>query len=164
MSPSTRQLIEYARYHRDARNIATHYVGIPLIVFGIAVMLARLPAGAWLAWALASVWYLRQGRDTVVFCTIAAVGALVLAATPLGGAAMATWLAAGLGSFVVGWIFQALGHVWEGRKPAFFDDLRGLLVGPMFVVAEALWAAGRERAVLDEVEAAAGPVRRGSTA
>ena len=37
MDTATRQLIEYARYHRDPRNIATHFVGIPLIAFGIAV-------------------------------------------------------------------------------------------------------------------------------
>lgn len=29
-----------AAYHRDRRNIATHLVGIPMIVFAIAVLLA----------------------------------------------------------------------------------------------------------------------------
>ena len=37
-------LIQYARYHRDPRNIATHLVGIPMIVLAVAVLLAR--AGA----------------------------------------------------------------------------------------------------------------------
>ena len=35
------QLSQYAAYHRDRRNIATHFVGIPLIVFAIGVLLAR---------------------------------------------------------------------------------------------------------------------------
>lgn len=50
---------DYVRYHRDPRNIATHFVGIPLIAFGIAALLARVPLGAsgavlpgahWLVW------------------------------------------------------------------------------------------------------------------
>ncbi len=41
--------------------------------------------------------------------------------------------------FVVGWFFQLLGHaVFEGRKPAFMDDLSHTLIGPMFVVAKLL--------------------------
>jgi uncharacterized membrane protein YGL010W len=46
------------------------------------------------------------------------------------------WLAVGLGLFVTGWIIQFLGHHYEGRKPAFVDDIIGLLIGPLFVVAE----------------------------
>ncbi|MGI9217984.1 MAG: DUF962 domain-containing protein [Hydrogenophaga sp.] len=169
MDPATRQLIEYARYHRDPRNIATHFVGIPLIAFGIAALLARVPMGGagavlpgadWLVWGLTAVWYLRLGRASVTLPTIAALGVLVALAHPLGAAPLSSWLSWGLGSFVVGWVFQTVGHVWEGRKPAFFDDLRGLLVGPMFLVAEVLSAAGRQRDLRPLIEAQAGPVRR----
>jgi uncharacterized membrane protein YGL010W len=169
MDNATRQLIEYARYHRDPRNIATHFVGIPLIAFGIAALLARVPLGGagavlpgahWLVWALTAVWYLRLGRASVTVPTMAALAGLVALAQPLGEASTATWLTWGLGSFVVGWVFQTVGHVWEGRKPAFFDDLRGLLVGPMFLVAELLMAAGTQRDLRPLIEAEAGPVRR----
>ncbi len=37
-------LSQYASYHRDSRNIVTHFVGIPLIVLAVAVLLSR-PAG-----------------------------------------------------------------------------------------------------------------------
>ena len=169
METATRQLIEYARYHRDPRNIATHFVGIPLIAFGIAGLLARVPMGPlegtvpgahWLVWALTAVWYLRLGRASLTVPTIAALALLVAWAAPLGQAASAVWLTWALGSFVVGWVFQTVGHVWEGRKPAFFDDLRGLLVGPMFLVAEVLIAAGPQRGLRPLIEAEAGPVRR----
>jgi uncharacterized membrane protein YGL010W len=169
MDNATRQLIEYARYHRDPRNIATHFVGIPLIAFGIAALLARVPMGGagavlpgahWLVWALAAVWYLRLGRASITLPTIAALGLLVALAHPLGTAPLSTWLTWGLGSFVVGWVFQTVGHVWEGRKPAFFDDLRGLLVGPMFLVAEVLMAVGWQSGLRDQVVADAGPLRR----
>ena len=35
------QLTQYAAYHRDRRNIATHFVGIPMIVVAIATLLSR---------------------------------------------------------------------------------------------------------------------------
>lgn len=172
MDNATRQLIEYARYHRDPRNIATHFVGIPLIAFGIAALLARVPMGGadavvpgahWLVWALTAVWYLRLGRASITVPTIAALGALVALAHPLGAAPLSTWLTWGLGSFVVGWVFQTVGHVWEGRKPAFLDDLRGLLVGPMFLVAEVQMALGLQRDAHQAVMSQAGPVQRRAT-
>ncbi len=49
----------------------------------------------------------------------------------------AVWLAWGIGLFVLGWAIQFLGHYYEGKKPAFVDDLVGLLVGPLFLTAEA---------------------------
>ena len=39
------------------------------------------------------------------------------------------------GIFVVGWIFQFVGHKIEGKKPSFFEDIQYLWVGPLFVVA-----------------------------
>lgn len=38
----------------------------------------------------------------------------------------------GLALFVVGWIFQFIGHAFEGNMPSFFREPRFLLVGPMF--------------------------------
>jgi uncharacterized membrane protein YGL010W len=36
--------------------------------------------------------------------------------------------------FVLAWIGQFIGHLIEGKKPSFFDDLRFLLIGPLFVL------------------------------
>ena len=44
--------------------------------------------------------------------------------------------------FVGGWILQLIGHVFEGRRPALFDNLLQVLVAPAFLVSEALFAAG----------------------
>ena len=35
-----------------------------------------------------------------------------------------------LGLFVAGWIFQFIGHAFEGNRPAFFKNPLYLLVGP----------------------------------
>ena len=42
-----------------------------------------------------------------------------------------------LALFVVGWIFQFVGHAIEGNQPAFFRNPVYLLVGPMWVVRRA---------------------------
>jgi uncharacterized membrane protein YGL010W len=39
-----------------------------------------------------------------------------------------------LAIFIVAWIGQFIGHKIEGKKPSFFDDLRFLLIGPLFVL------------------------------
>jgi len=54
----------------------------------------------------------------------------------LAALSTAAWLGWGVGLFVVGWVFQFVGHYYEGRKPAFIDDVTGLIVGPLFVVVE----------------------------
>jgi uncharacterized membrane protein YGL010W len=39
-----------------------------------------------------------------------------------------------LAIFVLAWIAQFIGHRIEGKKPSFLDDLRFLLIGPLFVL------------------------------
>src|SRR5215208_5404483 len=39
------RLASYAEYHRDKRNIATHFVGIPMILVGTQAALARVGIG-----------------------------------------------------------------------------------------------------------------------
>jgi uncharacterized membrane protein YGL010W len=36
--------------------------------------------------------------------------------------------------FVLAWIGQFVGHLIEGRKPSFFDDIKFLLVGPAWLL------------------------------
>lgn len=145
-------LSAYAAYHRDRRNVATHLVGIPMIVLAVVVLLSRpqwaIGGGAltpaMVLSVVASAYYLRLDLR------FGAVMALLLAACcwlglAIGAQGVGLWLGWGLGLFVVGWAFQFLGHGFEGRKPAFVDDLRSLLVGPLFVVAEVAFLLGLRR-------------------
>ena len=71
----------------------------------------------------------------------------------------ALWLGSGAGLFVIGWIAQFVGHAaYEHRRPAFVDDAIGLLIGPLFVLAEALFSVGWRPALRSEIDAQAGPV------
>jgi uncharacterized membrane protein YGL010W len=163
-SPSRRTvdlMVQYAEYHRDKRNIATHFIGIPIIVFALGVLLAPASVAgfslAWLAWALATGWYLTCGNLVLGVATSVVNGVLIAVAQPLAALGMVNWLVWGIGAFVLGWIVQFVGHYYEGRKPAFADDLVGLLIGPMFVVGEWLFALGWRPDLLAEIESRAGP-------
>jgi uncharacterized membrane protein YGL010W len=181
MRTLTQQLTQYAAYHRDRRNIATHCIGIPMIVLALAVMLSRpafsfgallsafpfaspfaLPltlSPAWVLFAAASAYYLVL--DVPLGVMMAVVSVLCVACGQwLAAQTTFTWLASGIGLFVIGWVFQFIGHVaYEHRKPAFVDDVIGLLIGPLFVLAEALFGFGWRPALREAIEAQVGATR-----
>ena len=158
------QLSRYAAYHRDRRNIATHFVGVPMIVVAVAALLARpmimvgpVPVCPTLFVVLGSIAFylsldLRFGLVMGALMALATWAGLSIAAH-----ATSMWLALGLGLFVVGWVIQFIGHAYEGKKPAFVDDLVGLLLGPLFVVAELGFALGLRTELLRQIEASVGP-------
>ena len=82
--PADELMVQYAHYHRDRRNIATHLVGIPLIVFAIVLFLtwpvvtiAEVPiTAAWIVWLLAAAWYLTRGQRALGLATAVATALL----------------------------------------------------------------------------------------
>ncbi|MCD9119271.1 DUF962 domain-containing protein [Pseudomonas bijieensis] len=158
-------LSQYAAYHRDPRNIASHFIGIPLIFVAVAVLLSRpgWPMGAVLVSpallaAVASAWfYLRLEIRLGVLMTVL-LGLSVWLGQMLAAQSTSVWLGSGLGMFVVGWVIQFVGHYYEGRKPAFVDDLTGLIVGPLFVVVEAGFLLGLRGELKQAIEERVGPV------
>lgn len=144
MKTLTDHLSQYAAYHQDGRNVATHFVGIPMIVVAVATLLSRpvwmvgeMPLTlAAIVSLLSCLFYLRLDMRFGITMTLLMVLS-VLAGNWFAAQSTAIWLSAGLGLFIVGWAIQFLGHYYEGKKPAFVDDLTGLIVGPLFLVAEA---------------------------
>ncbi|WP_374586882.1 Mpo1 family 2-hydroxy fatty acid dioxygenase [Ideonella dechloratans] len=168
--PADELLVEYARFHRDRRNIHTHLVGIPLMVFGLAVLLSRPPLAAtdwaglrWvltpavLLWALSTPWYLSRGLLGLGLLVGAMHAVLVLAATPLAQAGTAVWLGWGLGPLLLGGLLHLAGHYYEGRAPGIVQDLIDLLAAPLFVAAELLFSLGWLGTLRQKVEREAGP-------
>lgn len=164
MKTLTDHLAQYAAYHRDPRNIATHFIGIPMILLAVTILLARPGlsiAGVWLSPAslaalAAALFYLRLDLRFGAFMTVL-LGLCLWAAATLAQQSTGVWLGAGLGLFVIGWVIQFVGHYYEGRKPAFVDDIMGLIIGPLFVVAEAAFLLGLRREVEQVVVERAGP-------
>jgi len=165
MKTLEQNLTQYAAYHRDRRNIATHFIGVPMILFALvaALCVVDIPAGGLTLtlgalFSIASaIYYLRQ--DLAMGLAMAVVlFACCAAASELEGRLGARGLLATAGLvFVVGWIIQFLGHKFEGMKPAFFDDVKQLLIGPLFVCAEAAFLLGAKPNLRRYIEDRVGP-------
>ncbi len=166
MKTLNQHLSQYAAYHRDKRNIATHFVGIPMIVFAVIILLSRpafdlfgLPmTPALIVTMLTTVFYLKLDMRFGIAMGIILLAGLV-GAKPIALMSTAGWLTWGIGLFVVGWIIQFIGHYYEGKKPAFVDDLVGLVIGPLFVLAEFGFMLGLRKEVEAEIIKSAGPTR-----
>ena len=159
------RLASYAEYHRDRRNIATHFVGIPMILVGSQAALARIGIGP-LNLAVGANWlaarYYRALDPTYGTAMSALLGATCAIGTALAAMPLPVWAGTTAGLFVGGWMLQLLGHRFEGNKPAFLDDVRGLLDGPLFLLAEVAFALGLSPDLRAEIERRAGPTRWGA--
>jgi uncharacterized membrane protein YGL010W len=145
-----RQLASYASVHRDPRNKATHFIGIPLIIFSLllptSLWQVELGGRAMAASAILAIlgvlgWLLLDLGIGVAMIVIMAL--MWYAAVAMAGAlgAASTWVAFAV-LFVGGWALQFLGHHYEGKRPALLDNLFQAFVGPMFLVAEVMVEAG----------------------
>jgi uncharacterized membrane protein YGL010W len=158
-------LTQYAAYHRDRRNIATHFVGVPMIVFSIVLALnewhfslgSLQPTLALVVVVAAILYYV--SLDVVLGLTMSAILLLMCAGASEITARTDTPVALGcaLAIFVVGWALQYWGHYFEGMKPAFYDDVKQLLIGPLFVLAEAFFLFGAKPELRRYIEERVGP-------
>jgi uncharacterized membrane protein YGL010W len=124
-------LEQYSESHRNPTNELIHVVCVPVIVFTLLGILWSIhPAVAVAASLAALVYYVKLSRPF-------AFGMLLMSALMLAVLALMppmTVLPLSIAVFVVAWIGQFIGHKIEGKKPSFLDDLRFLLIGPLFVL------------------------------
>ncbi|MFC3034630.1 DUF962 domain-containing protein [Pseudoalteromonas fenneropenaei] len=153
MKSLEQQLVQYARYHRDRRNILTHFFGIPLILQAVVLLLCNptITLNEWsftpalIAICITSAYYLRLSLVLgvlmlmILLLMYAVSGWLISTLLPLLPLNQ-LWFGALL--FAFGWVLQFIGHHFEGKKPAFVDDLIGLVIGPLFVLVELLFLLG----------------------
>ena len=131
-------LADYGSYHRTRGNLVCHAVGVTLIVYGVLAMLGRISFGG-------TSWTAAEALIAAAFFFYLTLS-VPLALTMLGESvvldllarAVADWRV-GLAAFVVGWIFQGIGHArYEKNAPAFLKNLLHLMVGPIFLWNEVL--------------------------
>ena len=124
-------LAQYSESHRNPTNELIHFVCVPLIVFSLlGILWAIHPVLAVAAVGAAMWYYLQLSKPFAVGMLAMSILMLaILAAMP-----PVTVLPLSIAVFVVSWIGQFIGHKIEGKKPSFLDDLRFLLIGPLFVL------------------------------
>lgn len=161
MKTLDQQMAIYAGYHCNRWNKLTHFIGVPAIIFAILIPMSWISIGdgITLAHVLVGAVLAYYFLLDVPLALAAAVptGALFLAARLVSETgATSGWIWFGV-FFAGGWIFQLVGHVFEGRKPALADNLFQIFVAPIFLVAEIFFALGFKRDVLEKVEAQLAP-------
>ncbi len=150
------QLATYASYHHDERNRATHFIGIPAIVFSILLPLALVRdsgvSAAMFVALLAVLGWIALDRLIGLALLVVMLPMLVVAEWIARTMSAGTvWILFAI-FFVGGWIFQLIGHLWEGRRPALTDNLFQAFIGPMFIMAEVLMALGLKRELKAAIE------------
>lgn len=133
----------YAADHKNPINRAIHWVCVPTIMWAVIAALWTIPSvsewtqpGLWAVVAMfaAYLFYHRLSHNLSYAMAIAFAvsGAIAWALYGALGARGLLILAAVL--FVLAWIGQFIGHAIEGHRPAFFDNIVQLLIGPAWLM------------------------------
>jgi uncharacterized membrane protein YGL010W len=127
-----RLLERYGEFHRNPANKAIHWVCVPLIVWSVLGALWTVsPLAVYAAIGVMTVFYLWLSLPLALGMLVV----LALMAWPLTLLGSTT-LIVSIAVFVAAWIGQFIGHILEGRKPAFLEDVRSLLIGPAWLLAD----------------------------
>lgn len=153
MKPLAVQMAIYSAYHSDPWNRASHYIGVPLIVFALLVALSWLrvpmtaagPTAAYVFVAAVLVYYalldaLLAAAVLAFIVPLLYAAGRIAADLPFGRSA-----AVAAAAFVGGWVFQLIGHAIEGRRPALMDNFFQVFIAPIFLIAELFFALGLRR-------------------
>jgi uncharacterized membrane protein YGL010W len=145
------QLMAYADHHRDPRNCAAHYLGIPMLFLAVIMPFALWRTEiAGLTLTAAPFMTAIGIAGWIVIDRFVGI-AMIVAVTPF--VALAQWIALRFGAATV-WAVSAsllaigttclvVGHAaFERRRPALADNLFQAFIGPMFIVSKALVALG----------------------
>lgn len=154
--PKQHSLIEtyfaqYAESHQNHTNKFIHWVCVPLIVFSLLGLVWSVPfpemaflgkGQRYVNWAsflilFAIIFYFRLSVPLTMAMLIVIIvfsGVIVTIEKLHKTAGWPVLWQVCLVIFVISWIGQFIGHRIEGKKPSFLDDLKFLLIGPIWLL------------------------------
>jgi uncharacterized membrane protein YGL010W len=141
---------KYAESHQNETNELIHWICVPTIVFSLLGLVWAIPFphigflgqyNSYVNWATFligfAVFYYYRLSPVLSYFMLLLIFVFTYMIVVLeqwgktGGPAL--WLSC-LVLFVLAWIGQFIGHKIEGKKPSFFDDLKFLLIGPIWLL------------------------------
>lgn len=141
---------KYAESHQNHTNETIHWVCVPLIVFSLLGLVWAIPFphleflgryNGYINWAsfliAFSVYYYYRLSPVMSYLMLLLIFGMSIVIVQLekveaaGGPAL--WLVC-LAIFVLAWIGQFIGHKIEGKKPSFLEDVKFLLIGPIWLL------------------------------
>lgn len=162
------QLSTYKSVHLNHNNIKTHIVGIPMIIWAVMVLIGQIPWQISLSDSISLtvldglaiavlLYYLCLHMRLALLALLCFAPIFYTAKLAL---ALPYDITLAIAVFVVGWVFQFIGHNFEKAKPAFVDDINQLLIGPLFLIAELYFSLKLEPELAKDVKQLAIEKRR----
>jgi len=145
MQSLDRLLDEYGSSHQNPTNKLFHWLCVPPIVWSVIALLWSLPFPpalqsevvplnwATIALVLAQIYYFKLSVGLGTGVLLFNIFLLWLTSVIEVAAPWPLWQIA-LAVFIVAWIGQFIGHVYERKRPSFFKDLQFLLIGPAWLM------------------------------
>lgn len=140
----------YSANHQNPTNKLIHWICVPLIVFSLIGLLTAIPFPHigflgkynmyinWFSFVLAiTIYYYSTLSPILSYLMLFFFGICYFFVIQLeyleknGGPAL--WQVS-LAIFVLAWAGQFVGHKIEGKKPSFLEDLKFLLIGPIWLL------------------------------
>jgi uncharacterized membrane protein YGL010W len=141
---------KYSESHQNSKNELIHWICVPLIMFSLLGLVWSIPfphigfLGKYnedLNWASFligfSIYYYYKLSPVLSYFMLIVVFVLTYGImelsnwADLGGPHL--WQSCSV-IFVLAWVGQFIGHKIEGKKPSFLDDLKFLLIGPIWLL------------------------------
>ena len=136
---------EYGASHVNRLNKFIHWICVPPIVWTVVALLWSIPfpfeigSGivplnwAVLAVVVAQTYYFRLSKRLGMGLLLYNLAMLWLTAVIEEASPWPLWQVAVV-VFILAWIGQFIGHIFEGKRPSFFKDLQFLLIGPAWLM------------------------------
>jgi uncharacterized membrane protein YGL010W len=141
---------QYAQSHQNPTNEIIHWICVPLIVFSLLGLVWSIPfpylkflgqyngyfnwASFLIAFAIFYYYKLSPVLSYFMLLFIFACSYLLILLENWGKAGGPVLWQSSLAIFVLAWAGQFIGHKIEGKKPSFIDDVKFLLIGPIWLL------------------------------
>ncbi len=144
VKPVQQWLDEYGESHQNPTNKIIHWICVPVIALSLIGLLWALPVPAafvdispTLNWGvlfmMAAIVYYFILSAKLALGMIGVMALFTVTLIWLDSLPLPLW-AICVAVFVLAWIGQFVGHMIEGKRPSFFQDLQFLMIGPMWLL------------------------------
>jgi uncharacterized membrane protein YGL010W len=142
---------KYSESHQNYTNELIHWICVPAIVFSLFGLVWAIPFpyleflgkyNGYVNWAsfliaFAIYYYYKLSPILSYFMLLLMMlfsAGIVSLETMHNTAGWPQMWQICLGIFIIAWIGQFIGHKIEGKKPSFLDDVKFLLIGPIWLL------------------------------
>lgn len=130
-NPVEIRIAHYAESHMHPTNELIHLICVPAIMWTLLGLIWTIHPYLAVAVTVVTLIYYFTLSSKLFF------GMLIMTAGMLGilyALPEHLVLPISIIIFIIAWTLQFIGHYIEGKKPSFFEDIRYLLIGPLFVL------------------------------